>query len=442
MKQKVLQGDLADAVRNPRDFLRIDAILAPTVVSVRLIPPVQEADATSIPANGTIITDFLNSVMAGNPSLKDDSAPPPPSAADTQTYLTRLNTVLSAVNAEKANGTIDKFLSTCRAACTKCFLELMKASWSNSINGSAVTPLVRYVEQELIGRMLPVLEKKIPVSSDIVAAAASAGAGLSGVATTAMGDPRAVLRSTYNTPVTLVQHLSTIETFVNQYRATEINEMVRDWLFRSDVISLFLGCFAMYFRAKYVATFVSGTWNVAGQLSNVSFYDARYARLTLYMMGSSLFDVLILYNSLNNQRMTFVPTLESIRDSYRFQVTSITANDQEAVMKAQAAVATLSNNTKKQSVALYRSDQDLSFRKQSLQTITGATNADAAQLWSQRLTYYAWLMTYVVVVLVSIALIATNRHNMFVLLCIIILGLVLLVALMRVIASIIRRVIA
>lgn len=472
VKKKVLQPDLLMAYGRPRDFLRVDIYVSPSYAQPVIMPQL-DGTASSLPDAAPLTSmqqQFATGASTSVQSLSSDSDPIPgaPTAQNRSVspmYRAMSTALLRAAYSSTTEGqvTVDNFLRACRATCMAHFRTHLAYAWGANGNPMSMR-FVTYVVTEL-SKMQQELDKIIPFPDDDSALLPGNGCGAPPAANTVSTSlptavqvssmttliPGASASTMFKTPVSLQTFMDKVGQYMMNYRNTVINETLRTWLFTEEVITLFGLSFSMYYRAKFVGTFQNGPWNLSGQLSNVSFYDARYGKLVMALMAISFYSVLkltvatytITGDWLASENFPGGPSQTDVNNRFSLDFKSVvqseTQKDTSAVYQAQSLVATMSNNTKKQATQLYRSDQALTFRKQALRSISTATSSDMKRLGGQVLNFYAWVAAYVVILGVSIALIATDRQNMFILMCIVIIGLVVLVTVGRLLMRVVQR---
>lgn len=404
ISQNALSADLQTAVKDPVAFFRIrHMVTVPITTRVRSMDDYAVVQShflpSALPADQPIDANAFRAVLMAVPKVIDP-------------------TVMSLTTSVRA---------MCMSLVTMTLYMLM------GDQGFRASKLIAYTRGEL-DKMLTIVESKFPYS------AATNGTVEDSFFSKAV-------------PPTLTEHLAMVEREFSTYFLQKIPPDMRDWLFTDAMRVMFTSMVAPYLRVCYVAGLVRGKWNQAGNLNNVSFYDTRYAELSLFRAAMSLYELLMtrakdpnLASSVDAAARSMVPattavalrsTLETGRDGYRDALDTRMRLSDDAIMQGHQDIAKLSAETKGMALDLYSKNNDLSFRKQSLGTLVSMTLADRVNMERSKRVFYAWCAAYAAITLVSIALIATDRFNMFFLMA----SIVLVVVVLYVFASLLIRVV-
>jgi len=404
MKKEVLLPDLRTAVEDPSKFF-----LWKELVSVPIITSVDDASATNT------LQWFTSPAYA-----MENVVRPPTSGAVTAV----MSTIMTLnVTDTTINGIVNRVGLMCLALVDT---QLRKGFGS----GFRIDSLLSYVSKQFMA-MLVEIQKVVPF-------------------------PKSVSDTS---PVSLGEHLENIRGMMDTYVNSKIQPDMREWLFTPALINIFYGCMQPYFRMQYIASLVRGEWNKAGNLNNVTFYDARYAELVLYR------GIMALYADLAaiSQDVSYIDALELAAASTLYRPEAISAADlittiqglsdgykntlqlklnatQDTLMDAHGDVALISNITKYFSVGLNQANNNFEFRRQTLKSLAMAVAPMKAKQKTMQQAFYMWVAAYVTIVISSILLMTTNRFNTFFLLAIMSLLIVTLYSLVRVIIAYVRNI--
>jgi predicted transcriptional regulator/thymidine kinase len=439
MTKKVLATELNNALQDPVGYIKIKNMLSAPVVS------------------GSLDNDNLNGTVAN----KDDAARllqhmnKAPRDINQPVSMPVMTAVLSTIDPAATDVTIAGLLESVRTMC-QAFFDAELQSGLN-MQGAMANSLISTVKKTF-NDAFHIMDNMMPFSQ------------ISGVPAAPVSEAKTVQTSAYKSQalgvyasgVTLKDHLGNIESILAEYRATKINPNLQDWLFTESLMTTYYACHLPYFRLKFIASYVRGDWNKAGNISDVSFYDARYAELVMYKLGMAVYGVLEATVRTGDERMDAAlvaaaasskykkqPVTEvNLRASLRTITSSYTSTMnikiqqlEKTLMTAHGKIAALSVQTKTQAASLYRSDADFKFRRQTLQSLTATVTIDEARFERQRRAFRAWVVAYMVITVIAIALLATNRNNAFMLMSAVIIGFVIIYTMVTVIAKAVRRIV-
>lgn len=402
MSKNVLQPDLKMAVQDPVSFFLVKQMLTTPVVTTF------DAD------NGQMLIDHFN-------KPNTDVSIITPTADAVRAIMSTVNT------ADVNNTTISSIFSRVQIMC----ISLMDMQLSKGFGtGFRVDSLITYVRNQLM-IMLGEAEKQIPFK----------------------------LSPSNASPVSLQTHLDNIRKIMDNYVATKIQADMRTWLFTDALTNVFYSCMRPYFLLKYIGTMLPGSWNTAGNLTNVSFYDSRYAELVMYRMVMALYTSLATgtidaslssavsdagastkYRATAITAAQLTETLGQMRDGYKNTMQLKMTSMQDALLQTHGGVAMLSNATKIMSVGLNNVNDDLEFRKQTLKSLAQAVAPMKATMQRSQKGLYAWITAYVCILIISALLMSTERYNTFFIMAMLTLLIVMLYVLVRMIMVFVRNI--
>lgn len=439
ISKDVLAPDLKQAILSPDSFLRFKHMLTAPVVKVS----VTAAQATSGQKDAQDLLLHFSS-----------STPPDPLTAGTPALLW---SALSTVSRNRTEATQASLFRAVRDMCTAFLHTQLRTGFDAT--GAQAQQLIDYVKR-IFATLLDKLDNAMPFSQ------LGGYPSATREGQTVQATQYRQQANSFSSGVSLRDHMGILQNMIADFRLNDINENMRDWLFTENLMTMFYASYIPYFRMKFIGSYMRGDWNAAGNISDVSFYDARYAELAVYKIGQSVYRLLkecvsqdtlgagvkaqmtsmplpndlAAANATADERMTALKaTLTTILSNYTNAMNIRIQFIEQRLLAAHSKIAQMSAGTKLQAARLYRNDADFKFRKQSLQSLSTATASEMQRFQVQQRSFYAWVLAYVVITVVSILLIASNRSNVFMLMSAIILGFVLIFALVRAIVVAVRR---
>jgi hypothetical protein len=397
MRENVLNAGLRNAVTAPLNFFR-------------------GYNMVSAPAGAA--TSDVATAMAQHFALEDASALPPTRFA--------ITAIIRGVRTSPTDFTLGSIIQVFRDIAMSMVSSVINATYSSA--STQDSNIVRIAMQEM-QELTKYIESNIPIRRD----------------------------NFDSTPVSLQDHMSAIVALQQDYMA-DTSKVPSDlnWLYNADLNSIYASCMMQYFTVLYIASLIPGKWNATGDLAGLSFYDSRYAELALYRLAISFFSLVAggfdgQYSALFAESLTAavaaVPgstaaslrdTIVSARDKYKEALSNKQTVNELGMLDGHKLVAVLSNGTKVAASQLTANNNDFEFRKSTLGSLLSTIHSDQARYEKQKRIFYAWSAAYIVIVLIGIALIATQRNNVFLLLSILILLMVTIYTLTRLIIKMVR----
>lgn len=391
LSKNVLQSDLASAVKNPNDFFKL--------IHMMSVPVITAFDVTQ--------KDIVQAHFDKNVALVQTSTPKP------------LEAVLRGINVSSTDTSLDSIFTRVRSMCWELVKMQINANFTTNQQFSQ-TILINLVSRHL-SAILDSVDAQIPFKTES------------------------------NGLVTLDQHNAEIDKIIQGYvgDTTKIPSDLST-LFEPPTTGVFYQCMRPYFLLKFIGSMLRGTWNKAGNISSVMFYDVRYAELTLYRTISALFTTLYDQASGNSAVLTKVAgsaaagdtlktNLATLRDGYNNILSTKLITMSKVLMESHGEVAKLSNLNKNITYELNSVNDDFKFRKQSLKSLASTVEPMKAKLFRSKIAFIAWIVAYAIIVIVSALLMATGRYESFFIMAILALLIVLLYVTVNMSIVLVRR---
>lgn len=372
----VLSSDLQDAVLDPMQFFRIPHLLS--------LPDVPADEGGKLRAH--------MDRGASDPALIPASGMAWPAVMQ---YVTS--------NPERESITMDSIFSRFRGVCKAVVDAHVHADVSVGFRAASTATYVRNIVNGLIAH----IDTQLPMSH----------------------------------PGTLNQHLTYVDDVIKAFIDSKVATDVQEWLVTPSLIAKVRACMEPYFRLKYVGANVQGSWNsVKVAASTRSFYEGRYSELVLFKavltMYNKLIDIKVASGASSSSPETKV--LYSVRDGYRSALDLKMAAASAAIASAHGDISNLSKSTKASVAELQKKNGDLEFRKGTLASLVQSVASDEKSYNAKRSVFYAWLSAYLLIVLISVALLVTGRNDTYIILAGIVLLAISVFALARVVVYVIK----
>lgn len=205
-------------------------------------------------------------------------------------------------------------------------------------------------------------------------------------------------------------HLQAVEVMIRSLTENVKDSNIYEMLFPVPVlIMLYIG-FMPWLIMRYFATFVSGPWNHT-QRPNLSFYDSRYAEFIIYSSVSSSLMELVRMNTDTSVKTDLVARMNAINTAMVSR--SETEAGGEALLSMYSQVAGLAQQSKAKSMALAARSASFDDRRQVAMSVAGNQYNGLDQMRKARREFYAWIIAYGVVLVVSVVLLVMAEYDMF-----------------------------
>ena len=376
----VLSKDLTDAVLDPLQFFRIPHLLSLPAVA---------AD------EGSKLRMHMDK-PASDPALSE------PSAISSSAVLSYANS-----NPEREAVTIDSIFSRFRGMCKAVVDAHITADVSVGFRAASTATYVNNV----VNTMLAFVDSMLPTA----------------------------------TATTLSQHLTYVDDIIKQHVDEKVAADIQEWLVTPSLIAKVRACMEPYLRLKYIGANVRGPWNATLNASSIdntrSFYEGRYSELVMFKSVLSMYNMLIDVRTAKAVSSASPPdtrVLYSVRDGYRSALELRMAAAEAVIAASHGDIATLSRVTRSGVAQLQKKSGDLEFRKGTLSSLVQSVASDEKKYNMQRGVFYAWLSAYIMIFVVSVALLVTGRNNTFIIMSAVVLLAMSVFVLARVVVRVIK----
>ena len=203
---------------------------------------------------------------------------------------------------------------------------------------------------------------------------------------------------------------------------------VKDWLFPISVVSFMVNvALRPWIIMMYIASFIPGPWNITTTRTELSFYDARFARALVYktvLVGLRVIGRLNLdipRHTVANELFTRMTQLMALMTAQANAETGGTA-----MKDMYKRISSMSKNTKDTSQSLGATNSKLLTRRSHAISMLENRQADYADMMSKKHRMYAWIIAYAITVAVALFLISSGHHDDFSMLAMVVMLAVLL----------------
>ena len=216
---------------------------------------------------------------------------------------------------------------------------------------------------------------------------------------------------------------SRIASLLEKSPKVPMSNTLRSRYFTSSLASVLYLSLEPYLRVKYLATLVPGPWNVRTELMTVSFYDRRYAEVSILRAAHLLATAL---------------GLTTVASRYVNLLSARVSQGKEQSKSGHREISQLSKDNRERSQLNFRTSQAFELRRQTLNNLALGISQETRRLESARTVFLTWAIAYGVVVLSGVLLLVTKRRSLFLMMS----AVLLTVLLVFVMANLLNRFVA
>ena len=222
-----------------------------------------------------------------------------------------------------------------------------------------------------------------------------------------------------------------------------IPKELRAALFPAPIVDLFFACIRPFLRVKLLAAF--------GNVATSSVTEMHYCKTALYLIVEALFARIVEPDAAAQASASAAmaaaasptigdvrTTLVSARNGFRAKVEAIIESSRASLQDVYEVTSKLHKRAVQDAGKLQRTNDDLEFRRTTLQSLTATSGADEKSLRRARAAFNAWVAAFCVAAGVCTLLLVMGKYNAMMLVAVSVVLVVSVAALARTVMGMTR----